>query len=36
MKNIEISKSDGFGKLRERFLKDGAEILAKPNCETSL
>ena len=36
MKNIEISKSDGLGKLRERFLKDGAEILSKPICETSL
>ena len=36
MKNIEISKSDGLGKLRERFVKDGAEILSKPICDTSL
>ena len=36
MKNIEISKSDGLGKLRERFLKDEAEILSKPICDTSL
>ena len=30
MTNIEISKAAGVDKLSSRFLKDGANILAKP------
>ena len=30
MTNIEISKASGVNKLSDRFLKDGANILAKP------
>ena len=34
MKNIESCKSGGVGKLLSRFLKDGADVLAKPNFVT--
>lgn len=39
MKNIESCKSGGVGKLLSRFLKDGADVLAKPNfviCSLSI
>ena len=39
MKNIESCKSGGVGKLLSRFLKDGADVLAKPNfviCNLSI
>lgn len=39
MKNIESCKSGRVGKLLSRFLKDGADVLAKPNfviCNLSI
>ena len=33
MLNIDISKAAGIDKLSGKFLKDGAEILAKPQSE---
>ena len=29
LKNVEITKAEGFDKISEEFLKDGAQILAK-------
>ena len=33
VKNIEASKDAGIGKLPGRFLRDGADVLAKPVCQ---